>query len=465
MGLEKTYNDLKSPTAGKLGIWQQYDRALDTLACRCIGEPYNFYRVCADILAPMLGDTFHGKVIATCKDLLQSDGRYTAHTVAGKMNLPTETITALGQKDSEIDLPLALEFFRDIYGQFIEIQIADFVTGWVMQGKTSEEIQILSANYRSEKGVRARQAGSDGVADFEAKLFAALDGKVYEHPIKPHLAKMRELTPDYPPGCYIVVAALSGVGKSYYGLNTMYHNAVHGAPSCYINLEMTPSDVQKRLWQMCAGETFRRDLRSNDDVTRARLAAWERVKEMGIKSHNPGRSLHSILSTIRYEWNERGIQFALVDYAQLVNIPGYRGARNYELGEVSAELRSLALELKIPVMVLAQLKQEVVKTASKRGGLYDIKDCANFAQDAEFVHILHRPNEHLSEGEISEFDDDYADVTNVKGRETGRLMATCKFNHVLGFYDTEPVSFQFPAAAPISTALPTGFKPTEDIPF
>jgi len=146
-----------------------------------------------------------------------------------------------------------------------------------------------------------------------------------------------------------------------------------------------------------------------------------------------------------------------------VNIPGYRGTRNYELGEVSAEFRSLALELKIPVMVLAQLKQEVVRTASKRGGLYDIKDCANFAQDAEFVHILHRPNEHLNEGEVSEFDDDYADVTNVKGRETGRLMATCKFNHVLGFYDDQPFSAQFPA----SPALPTSFSRTEheDMPF
>lgn len=456
------YNDAKSPTAGKLGIWEQYDRALETLACRCIAEPYNFYRVDADIHPAMLGDTFHGKVIAAAQLQFRQDGRYTAHTVAAYLKLQTETLTAMGQQDAEMDLPVAFEFFRGIYGQFIEVQIADYVSGWVMQGKTSEEIQVLAENFRRERGAKARQTGSDGIAEFEQQLFAALEGKVYEYPVKPHLAKMRELTPDYPPGCYIVVAALSGIGKSYYGLNTMYYNAMQGVPSCYINLEMTPASVQKRLWQMNAGEFFRRDMTCSDLQTRDRLDKWEQVKKMGIKSHNPGRSLPAILSTIRHEWNDRGIQFALIDYAQLVNIPGYRGTRNYELGEVSAEFRALALELKIPVMVLAQLKQEVVKTASKRGGLYDIKDCANFAQDAEFVHILHRPNEHLNEGEVSEFADDYADITNVKGRETGRLMATCKFSPVQGFYDD--VATQFPT----SNALPASVinnRNETDIPF
>ena len=465
MGLNKTYNEPKSPTAGKLGIWNTYDNALETLACRCIGEPYNFYRVDAGICPAMLGDTFHGKVVALCQAQFRSEGRYTAHTVAAMLNVPTETLTAIGQRDAEIELSAAFDFFRDIYGQFVEVQIADCVSGWVMQGKTSEEIQVLAAKFRQEKGATARQTGSDGVLEFEQQLFAALEGKQFSYPVKPHLAKMRELTPDYAPGDYIVVGALSGIGKSYYGLNTIYHNALNGVKSCYINLEMSPDAVQKRLWQMTGGARFQRDLRCGDDETRRHLDAWERVKKMGVKSHNPGRSLPAILSVIRHEWNDKGIGLAVIDYAQLVNIPGYRGARNYELGEVSAEFRALALDLKICVMVLAQLKQEVMKYGDRRGGLYDIKDCANFAQDATFVHILHRPNEVLKEGEVSEFDDNYADVTNVKGRETGRAQAKCVFDPVRGFYDDDEFT-QFPATPPpFSPALPGGAGRNEDLPF
>lgn len=469
MGVDKTYNEPKSPTAAKLGIWQQYDNALETLACRCAGEPYNFYRVDADIHPAMLGDTFHGKVVAACQSQFRRDGRYTAHTVAGLLNVPTETLTALAQRDAEIELSAAFDFFRDVYGQFVEVQIADYVSGWVMQGKTSEEIQVLASNFRQEKGAKARQAGSDGTAEFERQLLDAIDGKKHTYPVKPHLAKMRELTPDYAPGDYIVVAALSGIGKSYYAQNTIFYNALNGVQSCYINLEMSPDAVQKRLWQMSSGEHFRRDLRGTDEQGIARLAAWETVKKMAVRSHNPGRALPAILSTIRHEWNDRGIGLAVIDYAQLVNIPGYKGARNYELGEVSAEFRALALDLKIPIIVLAQLKQEVMKYGDRRGGLYDIKDCANFAQDATFVHVLHRPNEVLKDGEASEFEDDYADVTNVKGRETGRARAECRFDPVRGFFDkADPVFPSMPAPTDYSipkSALESSRANEEDIPF
>lgn len=470
MGVDKTYNDLKSPTAGKLGIWEQYDRALEVLACRCLGEPYNFYRIDGDIHPEMLGSTFAGKVVAACQSGFRQERRYNAHTVAASVQAKTETLTGMAQQDAEIPLPEAFDFFRLIYGQFVEVQIADYVSGWIMQGKTSEEIQVLAANYRREKGATARATGSDGVAEFEARLLAALDGKVYEYPVKPHLESMRRVIPDYAPGTYVVVAALSGIGKSYYGLNTIMHNALQGVPSCYINLEMSPDMVLERAWQMTAGEFFRRDLRSNDSVNVERVRAWERVKKTGLKSHNPGRSLPNILSTIRNEWNERGIQFALIDYAQLVSVPGFRNGRNYELGEVSAEFRALALDLKIPVMVLTQLKQEVVKYATRRGGLYDIKDCANFAQDAEFVHILHRPNALLLEGEISEYNDNDADVTNVKGRNTGTGQAKCFFSPVFGFTDNDMTQTQFPGQP--TGALPAydpsaGIKPNknEDVPF
>ena len=103
-----------------------------------------------------------------------------------------------------------------------------------------------------------------------------------------------------------------------------------------------------------------------------------------------------------------------------------------------------------------------MKYGDRRGGLYDIKDCANFAQDATFVHVLHRPNEVLREGEVSEYNDNDADVTNVKGRETGRAQVKCLFDPVRGFYDD--VSTQFPASSALPASV-TNNRNETDIPF
>lgn len=470
MGAQQSNIEPKSPTAATMGVWDKYDRALETLAARAVGEPYNFFRVDSEIYPAMFGNGFFGQVLAMCQKQFRKENRYSAHTVAAEMSVAPETISALAMRDTEMDLPFAFDMFREIYGQFVEIQIADFVSGWIAQGKTSEEVQIEAGKMRREKGLTPRATGSDGKEEFQAELFAALEGKVFDYPVKPHLSELRKLIPHYEPGDYIVVAALSGVGKTYYGLNTIHHNALNGIPSCCINLENTPKNVQKRIWQMESGIRFRRDMSNlSDEETRTLSNAWDRVKyKMPFKSLNPGPTLPAILSAIRHDYNERGIQFALIDYAQLISIPGYRGGRNYELGEISAAFRALALELQIPIMVLAQMKQEVSKTGDRRGGMYDIKDCANFAQDATFVQTLYRPfyfeiYEDASGNPYAERD---ADVTVVKGRETGRAFAVCEFDMIRGFQDKAPVSAQFPATPSTPTPPPSAINAArEEVPF
>ena len=213
---------------------------------------------------------------------------------------------------------------------------------------------------------------------------------------------------------------------------------------------------------------FKADMRGTDAQMQHYLNAWEDVKKMPFKSFNPGTDLNSVLSTIRQDWNDRGIQFAAIDYGQLMNIPGYRGGRNYELGEISRALRSLALELQIPIMALAQTKQEVDKTATKRPGMYDVKDCSNFTQDATIVKALYRPSYHQIEVDEKgvPYPENYADHFIAKGREVGIALIECRYNWIEGFHDV-PELTQFPIdpneqSRIIEAARPSG---KEDIPF
>lgn len=448
-------------------VQAKYETAFETLANRCLGEPYNFHQVAPMLLPGLLQSDLHSaKVIAACLLQFRNSDGYSPQSVGLMCGMHPATAVEMAMRDSEMGLMAAMELFLLYQGQWAEIKIAKYAETWVMRGLNSEEIQTEYAKARKDFGLSARLASSDGKEEFEKRLMAAIDGVKFTYPVTPYLKSMRDIVPYYEPGDYIVVGALSGQGKTYDALNQIYHNSMQGVPSCYINLEMTPENVQKRIWQMHSMAKFKEDLRDSDPKMKHYLQSWHEVKKMPFVSYNPGRSIEAIVSTIRQDYYERGIQFAAVDYAQKMISNAYRGARNYELSEISSELRSLALELKIPIYVLAQLKQEVSKTHDKRGGMYDIKDCADFTQDASMVQILYRPGYfHIKHYETESggqeiYPEGYADKFIAKGREIGTSLATCRFDPIRGFYDApdhtqfEPVDF--------TTTRP---KPGQDVPF
>ena len=450
----------------KLTIEQEvrarYETAFEALANRCLGEPYNFYRIAPMLLPGLLNsDLYSAKIVSACLEQHKSKSRYTPQGIALECGISPADAVERGMKDSEMELTDAMESFLLYHGQWAEMRLSKFVESWVMKGLSSEEIQGEAARARKDFGLSAKLTSSDGKEEFEAKLLNAIDGIQHTYPVTPYLKSMRDIVPFYEPGDYIIVAALSGQGKTYDALNQIYHNSLNGVPSCYINLEMTPANVQKRIWQMHTGRQFKSDLRGTDAEMRDYLQKWEEVKKMPFVSYNPGRNIEAIVSTIRQDYYDRGIQFAAVDYAQKMVSNTYRGARNYELSEISSELRSLALELQIPIYVLAQLKQEVAKTGDKRGGMYDIKDCADFTQDATMVQILYRPgyfditHYETDSGGSEIYPEGYADKFIAKGREIGTNLAKCRFDHIRGFYD-ESASTQFPTK---STSPESDFNP------
>lgn len=423
-------------------VQARYETAFESFANRCLGEPWNFHRV-----APMLhtgllvSDLQSAKIIAACLFQFSKSDGYSPQSVGLQCGIHPATAVEMGMRDCEMDLTDAMESFFLYHGQWAEIKIAKHAETWVMRGLSSEEIQTEYAKARKEFGLSARLTSSDGMEEFEARLLAAIDGVAYKYPVTPYLKSMRDIVPFYEPGDYIVVAALSGQGKTYDALNQIHHNSLNGVPSCYINLEMTPANVQKRIWQMHSKEIFRSDLGGSDAQMQYYLKCWDEVKKMPFRSYNPGRSIEAIVSAIRQDFYERGIQFAAVDYAQKMVSNAYRGARNYELSEISSELRALAMELQIPVYILAQMKQEVSKTHDKRGGMYDIKDCADFTQDATMVQCLYRPgyfditHYETETGGQEMYPEAYADKFIAKGREIGTGLAKCRFDHIRGFYD------------------------------
>jgi replicative DNA helicase len=144
---------------------------------------------------------------------------------------------------------------------------------------------------------------------------------------------------------------------------------------------------------------------------------------------------------------------------------GHKGGRNYELAEISATLRALNLELKIPIMVMAQVLKDVWNKPERRAGIFDIKDCSEFAFDATIVELPYRPEYVKIENDPdgNPYPKGYADIHRGKGRESGPGGWVCQFDWIRGFHDL-PVVDEFERYNPMAGITRPAFD-DQDIPF
>lgn len=472
MGANKTYQE--HPAFGQNEVYDRYQKALEMLACRVLGEPYNFRQV-DDLISPAMCDGgYFGDIIAEAQKQYREIARYSPQSISAALKCDKGALLKHAGRDAEIDLPTAFSMFEVAYGQYIELTVADAVRPWIAKGMSSEEIRAEADKVRKEKGLSARVAGDDGKADFERELIAAIDCKAYRYPVRPPVASLRQAMPFWEPGEYIVVAGRTGMGKSFFGLNANYQCAVDGVRSCYINLENTPKNVQKRLWQMHTGIEWQREYPGIGQAQVGKmLEGWEWVKRAPVSSYSIRRNLSTVLNTIRMDYYENGCQLAVVDYLQKIKDDRYKGSKVDELGNISAELRELAAELKIPILALAQINREAEKTAGKRPSIAELRGSGDIEQDASSIILLYRPGHYdiTVDDDGLPYPEGYAEIIIGKGRDTEKARIKCRFTHVLGYHDDNLISSQFPArpASPAAPEFNPGAVPMtrveQDVPF
>ena len=195
-------------------------------------------------------------------------------------------------------------------------------------------------------------------------------------------------------GELIIVGARPSMGKSAFGLNITGYAGMHAGRSvAYFSLEMPNDQLAMRL--LCSDarvdmQAVRHgSLRDEDWVSLASTLGPLAASKIYMDDTS-GITPSQLRSRCRRLKMERGLDLVVVDYLQLMNADGRVENRQNEVSEISRNLKSIAKELNVPVVALAQLSRAGAQRSDKRPILSDLRDSGAIEQDADVIMFLHR---------------------------------------------------------------------------
>jgi replicative DNA helicase len=217
------------------------------------------------------------------------------------------------------------------------------------------------------------------------------------------LDKLDELICGLRPTNMVVVAGLPGSGKTTLGVQIAQHVACVGGGSAFIvSLEMTRQELVTRGIASIGGVSLTRldqgHSLEDDDWPRITAAVSKLNGAKLFVNDQAGMTMARIRAVARQVQRQKGLSVVVVDYIGLISAEGGGQNRTLELGKISTGLKNLAKELKVPVIVLAQLNRGSTNRPDKRPRPSDLRDSGQIEADADVVILVHRDHD-TEEGE------------------------------------------------------------------
>ena len=217
-----------------------------------------------------------------------------------------------------------------------------------------------------------------------------------------------KITSGLHPNELIIIAARPAMGKTAFAVNLATNIAVQSKKTVALfNMEMSAEQLAMRMLssigQIDAYKLRNGHLEHND---------WKRVNEAISRladtklfiDDTPGMTISEIRAKCRrLASSEGGLGIVIIDYLQLISGSAkYAGNRQQEVSEISRSLKTLAMELEIPVVALAQLSRTVEGREDKRPLLSDLRESGSIEQDADIVAFLYRDDYYTKQITIDE---------------------------------------------------------------
>jgi replicative DNA helicase len=373
-------------------------------------HPEDFYRQAhGRIFEAMLGLFEHREPIdvVTVAEALERDGQL--ETVGGASYLST-----LGN-----DTPTAVHVTQ--YGRIVErkavLRRLISAAGKIAAIGYEDGPDIQESIDRSEAelfAVSQRRSG-ESFSALRTLLHDAYDRLDYLHAHRGEIVgipsgfhDLDTLTTGFQASDLIIVAARPSVGKTSLALNIAEHAAVReGKTVGVFSLEMSKEQLIQRLLSSVANIDSQR-MRSGflEEMDFARIApAMQSLSDAPMFiDDTPSISTMELRTKARRLQAERGLDLLIVDYLQLMQATSNSRDSNrvQEVSEISRGLKSLARELKVPVIALSQLSRQPEMRESREPRLSDLRESGAIEQDADLVLFLWRERDKPGEEESAD---------------------------------------------------------------
>lgn len=198
------------------------------------------------------------------------------------------------------------------------------------------------------------------------------------------------------PGQLIVIAARPAMGKTSLALNIASNAAVRYDKKVGIfTMEMESNELLMRMLSAASEVSMENMLKGygmNEKKILRIAGAAEVLSEKDIYIDDSG--VNTILDirakTRRLKAELKGLDLIIIDYMQLMSVRRNRENRQQEISEISRNLKVLAKELSVPIVVLSQLNRALEGRDDKRPRLADLRESGAIEQDADVVLFIYR---------------------------------------------------------------------------
>ena len=204
-----------------------------------------------------------------------------------------------------------------------------------------------------------------------------------------------DLTLGFQKSDLIIIAARPSMGKTAFAFNIAENVARQTDRTVLIfSMEMSSDQVVRRFISSISNIDLQRLMRgqlADTDWQGIDKALSVLSKKKILLDDTPALSPSEVKARARRVKRESGdLAMIVVDYLQLMQVPGKGENRVAEISEISRSLKALAKELNIPVIAISQLNRAVDSRPNKRPILSDLRDSGAIEQDADVIAFLYR---------------------------------------------------------------------------
>jgi replicative DNA helicase len=290
---------------------------------------------------------------------------------------------------------------KSVLRQLIDAGTTITEDGYRPEGRSTQEV-LESAEQKvfhiAEAGARGRKSTvpmREAVKDAFKILTERYNNRGQLTGLPSGFADLDDKTAGLQPSDLVIVAARPSMGKTAFSVNIAEHAAIRSKkPVAIFSMEMSASQLAFRLISS-VGRIHQQNLRTGDlaeeDWPRVTSAITMLSEAKIFIDDTPALSPVELRSRARRLKREHGgLGLIVIDYLQLMQVPGNKENRATEISEISRGLKALAKELNVPVIALSQLNRSLEQRSDKRPMMSDLRESGAIEQDADVILFIYR---------------------------------------------------------------------------